>query len=929
MRFSPSNKLRLYISGLALVIIIALSLFFGSRILAKQPIRNVVLISIDTCRSDYLSCYGYPVNTTPNIDAIADEGVLFENVISPVPLTLPGHVSMLTGTIPPFHGVHDNIDSRLEQSNVTLAEVLSEKGFTTGAIVSSFVLNSLFGLSQGFQTYDDVFQEEHHGSGFSERLGSETSRVAVDWIGKHKDEKFFLFLHYYDPHAKYEPPEPFASRFPMNSYAGEIAYTDHCIGQVIKNLKELGLYDSTLIIVTSDHGEMLGEHNEKEHGYFIYQGAIKVPLIFKLPGKNRNKRIKRLVGLIDIVPTVYSLLDIDPLPDLHGMDLSASLLGKKQLPVRHMYSESLYATKYNANSLLGIVTDRFKYIQTTRPELYDLIKDPYEKVNLVDKQPQRALILQDQLKQILEMQSKTITRSEFVSDPESKRRLESLGYIAGDVDEDFEFDQSREDPKDLLEFHHSLASMRHLMDAKKYVEAINACKKLILQKPNIQILHLSMAVTYLKLEDYSQAVKYYEQSLRLNPDDYHIYNDLGVALMKLDRLDEAADCFEKLLTSNPQEAEPHYNLGIIDLGQDKVMEAGEHFEKYLNLMPDNLEKHMKVIAILIKAGQREMAISYSKKLFELTEDISAAHQDISLLFYHLDEVDLAVKHLTEAIGLEPTNLDIIKKLAWIRLTGNDPNIRNPSDAVKLAQKACELTDYADPNMLDILARAYLAKENFMMAISYYRDILKIDSDRIKTRLFLADLLVGQGKLDEAVKHYRKVLQLDPNYTNVHLYLGMVFSKQDKLDKAIDSYQRALLFDPNSVKAHTNLAESLQSKGKVLDAIKHYRQALRIEPDRVSASNNLAWLLATHKDRQIRNPKEAILLAENACQLTNYENSSIIDTLAAAYAADSRFPEAVNSAKMALEKTDPNQKAIIMEIQRHLKLYENGQMYTEP
>ena len=201
---------------------------------SSKEIRNIVLISIDTCRADYLSCYGYPSQATPNIDAIAAEGIRFENAISPVPLTLPAHSSMLTGTNPPYHGVHDNEGYELGKFNTTLAEILKDEGFTTTAFISAFVLDSQFGIDQGFDTFNDRLSDKDNASGpIRDRKGAETSRLAVKWLEENENEKFFLFLHYFDPHIEYQPPEPFASQYASNLYAGEIAYTDHCIAQVI------------------------------------------------------------------------------------------------------------------------------------------------------------------------------------------------------------------------------------------------------------------------------------------------------------------------------------------------------------------------------------------------------------------------------------------------------------------------------------------------------------------------------------------------------------------------------------------------------------------------------------------------------------------------------------------------------------------------
>lgn len=430
---------------LLLVAVLCYVLFFPRPSLFSKEISNVLLISIDTCRADFLGCYGYNRNTTPNIDELAKTGILFENVISPVPLTLPAHTSMMTGTVPPYHGIHDNPDYKVAQSNVTLAEILRDNGFATGAVISSIIMDSQFGLNQGFDSYSDRFENSFQTIGLNERRAEEVSEFGLQWLEQHQKEKFFLFLHYYDPHYDYVPPEPFATRFVENPYAGEIAYTDYCIGKVINKLKESGLYDSTMIIVTADHGEMLEEHGESSHGFFIYQSAIKVPLVIKPAGKSKPQRINHIVGLIDIVPTVCSMLGIKAPADIQGRNLSEHLFGNKSwYKERDMYCESLYPTKYNANSLLGIANGRWKYIQTTEPELYNLINDPRESNNLIEQKPQLARILQDRLKQILEQTIREKSaESKLVLDERVAKSLESLGYLSGcSIDEDYEFNQT-------------------------------------------------------------------------------------------------------------------------------------------------------------------------------------------------------------------------------------------------------------------------------------------------------------------------------------------------------------------------------------------------------------------------------------------------------------------------------------------------------
>ena len=508
--------------ALLLVVIIATGVWLLRRFVwPAREIDRIILISIDTCRADRLSCYGYSRQTTPNIDAVAAEGILFENTISPVPLTLPAHSSMLTGTIPPYHGVHNNVNYQLAKSNLTLAEILGANGFKTAAIVSAFVLDSKFGIAQGFDTYNDQFEEAHLTFGISERKGGEATRFALEWLEKQKGEKSFLFLHYFDPHFDYVPPEPFASRF-ADPYAGEVAYVDHCIGQILSKLKELGLYDSTLIIITSDHGEMLGEHGEEEHGHSIYQSAIRVPLIFKLPWSQESQRISRLVGIVDIVPTICSMLGITVPQQVQGQDLSPYFDGKSPASAeRQMYCETLEPLALGANSLLGIVNEGFKYIQTTRPELYDLINDPTESNNLVETQQQRARIMKETLAQLLKQcLRKDATDSGIALDPQTIKRIESIGYLQGTTtDEPFKFDQSKKDPKDLIEFAMIYRRGIMLVHQKQYDQAITAFDKAIKLHPTLALPYENRGNAYLSKGKYDQAIRDFDQAIALDPAD--------------------------------------------------------------------------------------------------------------------------------------------------------------------------------------------------------------------------------------------------------------------------------------------------------------------------------------------------------------------------------------------------------------------------
>jgi arylsulfatase A-like enzyme/tetratricopeptide (TPR) repeat protein len=667
--FVPFAKLCLLA---ALVLLVAVILLSYSKLTAR-PIRNVILISIDTCRADYLSCYGYSRKTTPNIDAIADAATLFENVISPVPLTLPAHCSMMTGTIPPHHGVHDNDNDWLNGSNVTLAEVLKENGFATAAFVSTFVLDSQYAIDQGFDTYYDNFDPQPSRLGVYERRADLTTRLTLDWLDSHSDDRFFLFVHYYDPHTAYEPPEPFASKFSDNLYAGEIAYTDHYIGNLIEKLKSLGIFDSSLVIITSDHGEMLGEHGEDEHGYFIYQSALKVPLIFKLPGQRKPQRVKEAVGLVDIAPTVCSLLGIAPPEPLHGRDLSVYLRGDTISPQhRFIYAESLYPTKYGGNSLLAVVGDRYKYIQTTRPELYGLELDPAESENLILLRPDLARMLREQLKQTLEESVRKLKSDAGPApDEETIRRLESLGYVTGPVSEEFDFDKEKQDPKDLLDFYMSTTRVNRLMKRQNLDEARALCEQLLLQRPDYHGIHRTLGKIAALKGETQKAMPYMLRSLQLNPNQLDLHNHLAMILASQNRHAEAIDHLTKSVALNPNQVGLHFAWAGILEQQGKLNEAVAHYTAILDIDPATAAAHNNLGSVLLKQGKYDEAVDQFNAVLKIDPTAFAAHNNLGIVLLRQGKYDQAAAHCIKALQINPQLPEAYCNLGNIRFQQDD------------------------------------------------------------------------------------------------------------------------------------------------------------------------------------------------------------------------------------------------------------------
>ena len=492
----------------------------------EEEIRNVLLISMDTTRWDVLSSYGAPEVQSPNIGAFARENIVFENCYAPVAVTLPSHATMLTGMIPPQLGVLDNNHYALASNHVTLAELLKEKGFQTGAFVGSFILDSMFGLDQGFDVYNDDVTGE---IGIPERRGDETTALALEWLEHNRDQKNFVFIHYFDPHASYDPPEPFASRFKelyreypefVQDYVGEIAFTDHCIGQLITRLKELGLYDNSLICITADHGESHEEHGEFSHGFFIYNSTIKVPLIFKVPGYGGHIRVRDSVGLVDITPTICAALGIESTGISSGRDLTNSFDGEEDLySDRVIFSYSIEAKKYRGNSLLSVIFGEYKYIHTTRPELYNISNDIYERINLIDLEPNRVPLLREKLRNIVDdFATKTPHgRAEF--DAETVRKLERLGYVGTtESAANFEFDPSASDPKDLIDYHDLNSVALAYVWPGNHAKALSAAESMIEMRPDLFNGYVMMGKILISMGRADDAAPYLARAAELDPE---------------------------------------------------------------------------------------------------------------------------------------------------------------------------------------------------------------------------------------------------------------------------------------------------------------------------------------------------------------------------------------------------------------------------
>ena len=426
-------------------ILVVLIVLCGAKVAAQTPEKiapNVVLITIDTLRADHLGCFGYQQIKTPNIDGLAADGTLFTRAFTTVPVTLPSHATMLTGTYPMLSGMHDFSGNKLSLQQPTLATVLKQSGYATGAVVAAAVLDSRFGLNQGFDFYYDHFdfnRLDEANLDETERPGNQVADQALDWLAKNSQKKFFFWMHLYDPHFPYRPPEPYATEYASHLYDGEIAFADEQVGRLLRFLKDKGLYQNTIIVLSGDHGESLGEHGEKTHGFFIYNATMHVPLIIHLPGKTAASKVATPVSLVDLMPTVLAAVGANAPAQVQGRSLLPLVHDESSERERNVYGETfLPRLHFNWSELRGAENTKYHFIDAPRPELYDLAKDPGELHNLFADKKAVADEMRAQLKGLIRENSAGKELADKTGlDPALMERLKAMGYAGfsggGDV----------------------------------------------------------------------------------------------------------------------------------------------------------------------------------------------------------------------------------------------------------------------------------------------------------------------------------------------------------------------------------------------------------------------------------------------------------------------------------------------------------------
>ncbi len=642
-------------------------LFLGG--CADEPSSpNLVLITTDTTRADHLGSYGYPKDTTPNLDKLAQKGVRFERAFAHVPITLPSHTSILSGTIPPFHGVRDNGGFMVRKDLVTLPEILKDQGYATAAFVSAFVLDSRYGLDEGFDVYDDQYKAQWseeklrdariYNQMITDRPADQTTDRALKWLEQQGDQPFFMWIHYYDPHQRYDPPHPFNQIFRDNLYDGEIAFMDQEIGKVFQALKKRQLWDDTAVVVTGDHGEGLGEHGETTHAVLSYDSTLRVGLIIKPPGTTgiAPRVVQEPVSHVDILPTLGDILEVDLPDNLHGRSLVRAMLGQNSKQRPAYFENSLPYFSFGWESVWGIRHQGWKYIHAPHRELYRVAEDPQERFNLIQKEEDQSRVMETMLFAMADRYSlpEDAQSGTVAMDAETRQKLLALGYTGssgtGGTHLQPKAPTGRRDPAEgvtfLPDFYlaNGLAERGRLRDAAQIFEST----LVPLDPDNLSFLtHLANLKRRLGHGD--EAVLYYRRAQAINPEDASILVEIGQLEVDRGNLEAAEDLFESARQMAPSNVSATYFSAQVAARRGRSEVAVERYRELLVVDDSHRDTLINLGVELAKLGELEEGRQHLRQALTIAPFFPRAHFNLGHLELEAGEPQRAAKSFRRAL----------------------------------------------------------------------------------------------------------------------------------------------------------------------------------------------------------------------------------------------------------------------------------------
>lgn len=591
---------------------------------------NFLLVTIDTLRADHVPAYGYQALETPTISRLAREGVVFRYAFTPMPLTFPAICSLLTGLLPLSHGARDNGGFYLDSSHQTLAKLFAAYNYRTAAFVATFLLDSRRGIGQGFEHYFgnfDVTLSELAALARLQRPAGEVWSQARSWLQDHASDQFFLWLHFFDPHTPYAPPEPFKTRYASHPYDGEIAYVDSVLGEVIAALESRSLLEKTVIVVVGDHGEGLGDHGEEEHGLLTYDSTLRVPWIMRLPGRSAaGTTIDRPVSLVDVFPTIVELFGLSSAGPIDGTSQVESVRGPAVDRGEVLYAESFYPRlHFGWSELMSVRADRFKYTRAPRRELYDYRRDPGESTNVIEQYPEVAERLDRILTAIFQKAPAGAHPRPGAIDPATEQRLRALGYVGGTQAVEPSGPGMRlADPKDKVEAYQRFMKARQLLDEGQAEQGVELLGRVLAEEPEMDLAHRALREHWIGRGEFRVAASRFLAEIGRRPGQVEWLMDLGITYQAWHQPAEALEVFKKVLAVRPDHVEALKAIGQVLIDRKEYAEAASYLARAARVAPSD-EIHLLIAQVSFHQGRLAEAEQLLRRVLGEHPHASGAH----------------------------------------------------------------------------------------------------------------------------------------------------------------------------------------------------------------------------------------------------------------------------------------------------------------
>jgi arylsulfatase A-like enzyme/Flp pilus assembly protein TadD len=644
---------------------------------------NVLLVTIDTLRADHVGAYGSTRGATPTVDRFAREGLRFDVTYAHVPVTLPSHTTIMTGLYPFTSGVRDNGSFRFDGKRPTLAGTLKHAGYATAAFVGAFPVDARFGLNAGFDVYDDNYGSRPAGGELSvlERPAEAVVAPAYEWIAgissairnpqsaipnpqSPTPNPWFAWVHLYDPHDPYVPPEPYRSRYAAELYTGEVAYADAALGTFFDRLRAAGLLDRTLVVIASDHGESLGEHGERTHGLFAYDATLRVPLIVWAPFAIPPGVVSSPARLIDVMPTILDLLGLPISEPVDGRSVRAQVGVGRGPDAAESYFEALNANlTRNWAPLSGLVLDGVKLIDLPVPELYDLRADPAEQRNVYARQPDIAKPLERRLDALTVHALKPAAAP---VDRETEARLRSLGYLVAPAPKPAHAFTARDDPKNLIGLQNRLDSALDALKRGDVDTAEHLLRGVIAERADFTVAHERLAFLLHETGRLAEAIVTLEAAARASPGDAEVLATLGEYLQQANQLDRSAAVLEAAVKLNAAAVDAHEKLGVTYTRMRRFADGEREFRAVLAVDPSSPTTYNNLGSMYLSADRNDDAIQAFRRAVTLDPRLANAHNGLGVAYARAGDVRRAIDEWQEALRLRPDLADARENLQRVQ-----------------------------------------------------------------------------------------------------------------------------------------------------------------------------------------------------------------------------------------------------------------------